>query len=94
MRNLTRTLCLELAPDHINVNNIAPGMVLTPMNQKAIDDPKEREKQVQSIPWKGAAEPWEIAKLAVYLAADDADYVSGQTFTIDGGLMMNQGQGA
>ncbi|MGI8570358.1 MAG: SDR family NAD(P)-dependent oxidoreductase [Methylocella sp.] len=94
LRNLTRTLCLELAPDHINVNNIAPGMVLTPMNQKAIDDPKEREKQVQSIPWKGAAEPWEIAKLAVYLAADDADYVSGQTFTIDGGLMMNQGQGA
>lgn len=87
LRNLTRTLCLELAPDHINVNNIAPGMVLTPFNQQAIDDPKVREEQVQSIPWKRAAEPWEIAR-------NDADYVTGQTFTIDGGLSMNTGQGA
>ena len=94
LRNLTRTLCLELAPDHINVNNIAPGMVLTPMNQSAIDDPQVREQQVQSIPWKRAAEPWEIANLAVYLASEEADYVTGQTFTIDGGLEMNMGQGA
>ena len=94
LRNLTRTLALELAPDHINVNNIAPGMVLTPMNQKAIDDPKAREKQVQSIPWKRAAQPEEIAKLAVYLASEDADYATGQTYVLDGGLMMNLGQGA
>lgn len=70
LRNLTRTLALELAPDHINVNNIAPGMVLTPFNQSAIDDPKIREEQVQSIPWKRAGEPCEIAKLAVYLASE------------------------
>ena len=94
LRNLTRTLALELAPDRINVNNIAPGMVLTPMNQEAMDDPKVLEKQVQSIPFKRAAEPWEIARLAVYLASADADYATGQTFTLDGGLMMNQGQGA
>ena len=94
LRNLTRTLCLELAPDRINVNNLAPGMVLTPMNQAAIDDPKVRDEQVQNIPWKRAAEPWEIARLAVYLASDEADYVTGQTFVIDGGLMMNVGQGA
>jgi glucose 1-dehydrogenase len=94
LRNLTRTLTLELAPDKINVNNIAPGMVLTPMNQPALDDPKVLEEQVQSIPWKRAAEPWEIAKLAVYLASEDAGYASGQTFTLDGGLTMNQGRGA
>lgn len=94
LRNLTRTLALELAPDHINVNNIAPGMVLTPMNQAAIDDPRVREKQVQSIPWKRAAEPREIAQLAVYLASEDADYATGQSFVLDGGLMMNTGQGA
>ena len=94
LRSLTRTLCLELAPDRINVNNLAPGMVLTPMNQAALDDPNVREEQVQSIPWKRAAEPWAIARLAVYLASDDANYVSGQTFTIDGGLTMNLGQGA
>ncbi len=91
---MTRTLALELAPDRINVNNIAPGMVLTPMNQQAIDNPKELEKQVQSIPLKRAAEPWEIARLALYLASEDSDYVTGQSFTIDGGLKMNLGQGA
>jgi glucose 1-dehydrogenase len=94
LRNLTRTLTLELAPDRINVNNIAPGMVLTPMNQPALDDPAVLEKQVQSIPFKRAAEPREIARLAVYLASEEADYATGQTFTIDGGLSMNLGQGA
>lgn len=93
-QNLTRTLALELAPLKINVNNIGPGMVLTPFNQEAIEDPKAREEQVQSIPWKRAAEPWEIGRLAVYLASADADYVTGATFYIDGGLMQNQGQGA
>ncbi|AFZ69685.1 SDR family NAD(P)-dependent oxidoreductase [Deinococcus peraridilitoris] len=94
LRNLTRTLALELAPDLINVNNIAPGMVLTPFNQPAKDDPEVYAKQVQSIPFKRAAQPWEIARLAVYLASSDADYATGQTFVLDGGLMMNTGQGA
>jgi glucose 1-dehydrogenase len=94
IRNLTRTLALELAPLKINVNNIAPGMVLTPFNQEAIDDPKVLEEQVQSIPWKRAAEPSEIGRLAVFLASSDADYVTGATYVMDGGLMQNQGQGA
>ncbi len=91
---LTKTLALELAELQINVNSIGPGMVLTPFNQKAIDDPKVLEEQVQSIPLKRAAEPREIARLAVYLASADADYVHGATVYIDGGLMQNQGQGA
>ncbi len=93
-RNLTTTLALELAPLKINVNSIAPGMVLTPFNQPALDDPEVLEEQVQSIPWKRAAEPWEIGRLAVYLASADADYVTGATYVIDGGLMQNTGQGA
>lgn len=94
LRNLTRTLALELAPDRINVNNIGPGMVLTPFNQQAIDDPGFLEKQVQSIPWKRAAKPEEIGRLAVFLASSDADYVTGSTYYMDGGLMQNAGQGA
>jgi glucose 1-dehydrogenase len=94
VRNLTRTLALELAPLHINVNNLAPGMVLTPFNQAAIDDPELLEQQVQSIPWKRAAKPAEIARLAVFLASSDADYVTGATYVMDGGLMRNLGQGA
>lgn len=92
--NLTRTLALELAELKVNVNNIGPGMVLTPFNEEAVEDRSVREEQVQSIPWKRAAEPWEIGRLAVYLASSDADYVTGATFYIDGGLMQNQGQGA
>jgi glucose 1-dehydrogenase len=94
IRNLTTTLALELARENVTVNAIAPGMVLTPMNQEALDDPKKREEQVQSIPMKRAAEPWEVARLAVYLASKDAAYVTGATFVIDGGLLLNQGQGA
>ncbi len=94
LRNLTTTLALELAPDRINVNNLAPGMVLTPMNQEAIDDPAKLVEQVASIPLKRAASAQEVAQLAVYLASPAADYVTGATFTIDGGLTINTGQGA
>jgi glucose 1-dehydrogenase len=94
IRMLTRTLALELAPHNINVNSLAPGMVLTPFNQPAIDDPKLLEEQVQSIPMKRAAQPAEIAKLAVFLASSDADYVTGASYVMDGGLMINLGQGA
>lgn len=69
-------------------------MVLTPFNQPAIDDPKLLEEQVQSIPWKRAAEPQEIARLAVFLASPDADYVTGATYVMDGWLMRNLSQGA
>lgn len=89
-----RCLALELADKGINVNNIAPGMVLTPMNQEAIDDPKKREEQVASIPMKRAAQPEEIAKVALFLASSDSNYVHGSTYVMDGGLMQNLGQGA
>jgi glucose 1-dehydrogenase len=94
LRNLTRSLALELAPDRINVVNIAPGLVRTPLTQERIDDPQARQEAFLHIPWRRAGEPWEIARLAAYLASEDADYVTGQTFTIDGGLEMNWGQGA
>jgi glucose 1-dehydrogenase len=94
VRMLTRTLALELAEHQINVNSLAPGMVLTPFNQPAIDDPKLLEEQVQSIPMKRAAQPEEIARLAVFLASSDADYVTGASYVMDGGLMINLGQGA
>jgi glucose 1-dehydrogenase len=94
LRNLTTTLALEVAEKNINVNNIAPGMVLTPFNQQAIDDPEERKKEEQSIPMKRAAQPEEIAKVAVFLASEDARYIQGTTIVVDGALMLFQGQGA
>jgi len=89
--SLARSLARELAEDEINVNNVAPGMIQTPMTQKRIDDPKERESSFAAIPWHRAGQPEEIAQLALFLAADTGDYVTGQTWVMDGGLMMNWG---
>ncbi|HLV13103.1 MAG TPA: glucose 1-dehydrogenase [Trueperaceae bacterium] len=94
LRNLTRTLALEAAKHKVNVNAIAPGMILTPMNEEAVEDLRTRARAEANIPWRRAGEPWEVAKLAVYLASSDADYVTGQTFVIDGGLSLHLGQGA
>lgn len=94
LRELTKTLALELAEKNINVNNIAPGMVLTSMNQSALDDPEVLKKQVQSIPMKRAAQPEEIAHVAVFLASEHARYIHGTTIFVDGALMLYQGQGA
>jgi glucose 1-dehydrogenase len=92
LRNLTRTLALELAGEDVNVANIAPGMVLTPMNQQALDDPEVRRREEESIPAKRAAEPWEIAQAAVYIASRAGWYVHGSSLVIDGGLTQNVGQ--
>jgi glucose 1-dehydrogenase len=94
LRMLTRTLSIEVAEHGINVNTLAPGMVLTPFNQAAIDDPDLLDQQVQSIPLKRAARPEEIAGLALFLASGDADYVTGAEYVMDGGLMRSVGQGA
>jgi glucose 1-dehydrogenase len=50
-------------------------------------------RELPRIPMRRPGEPWEIAKLALYLVSEDSDYVTGQSFTIDGGLQMNWGQG-
>jgi len=76
------------------VNYIAPGMVLTPMNQQAIDDPEAQARQVRNIPMKRAAMPEEIAHVAVFLASGQARYIQGTTIVVDGALMLLQGQGA
>ena len=91
VNSLVRSLSREVAEDRINVNAIAPGLIATPMTQKRLDDPQEREKSMQAIPWGRPGRPEEIAGLAVFLASDAADYVTGQTFVMDGGLTMHWG---
>jgi glucose 1-dehydrogenase len=92
--NLTKTLSLEVAELGITVNAIAPGMILTPMNGKALHDPAYAEKLAQGIPLKRPGKPEEVAGVAVFLASPAGSYITGSTVTIDGGLSLELGQGA
>lgn len=94
IRGLSRSLAMELADKQITVNNIAPGMILTKMNQKAVDDISYRKELEQRIPAKISGMPLDVAKAAVFFASDDASYITGTTQIIDGGLHLNRAQGA
>ncbi len=91
VNSLVRSLSAEVAPDRINVNAIAPGYVATSLIRSQLDDPAQRERILQAIPWHRVARPEEIAGLAVFLASDAADYVTGQTWVMDGGMMTTWG---
>lgn len=91
LRMLMRTICLELAPYGITVNNIGPGAIDTPIDADVKADPKKWQALLDEIPLHRVGQPEEIAKLAVYLASDASSYVTGSTFFIDGGLMRNTG---
>ena len=92
LRMLMRTIAVELAPHNITVNNIAPGAVDTPMDAPLKQDAKEMHQLLSEIPLGRMAKPEEVAALAVYLASDDAAYVTGSTFVIDGGMMRHSGR--
>ena len=86
MRMLCRNLAMELAPHKINVNNIAPGAIATPINQKVLDSPEAKAAAVGEIPWGRFGTPEEVAAVAIFLASADSDYVTGSTYYVDGGL--------
>lgn len=91
IRLLMESMAQELAPHHIRANAIAPGAIRTPINQKAWDTPTALQSLQTLIPYGRIGEPDDIARAAVWLASDDADYVVGTTLFVDGGMTLFPG---
>ena len=88
MEMLTKTLALEVANKGIRINAIAPGAIATMMNIDILQDEKKKKDEENKIPMHRIGEPSEIAKVAFFLAAADASYITGATFYVDGGLTL------
>ena len=91
LRMLMRTIAVELAPHQITVNNIGPGAIYTPIDRDVESNPQLNKQILAEIPLGRWGKPEEVANLAVYLASDDAAYVTGSTHFIDGGMLRNAG---
>lgn len=89
LRMLMRDLAVELGPLGITVNNVAPGAIATPINQKMMQNPAELDPLLRNIPLGRLGTSEEVAGLVAYLASEEASYITGSTFVIDGGLMRN-----
>jgi glucose 1-dehydrogenase len=91
LRMLTRTLCVELAPYNITINNICPGAIDTPLDKPIKRKPQELEALLDEIPLRRMGTSDEVAQMAVYLASDEAAYVTGASLFIDGGMSKQSG---
>lgn len=83
---LTKTTAKELASRHINVNAIAPGFITTEMTDELSEDVKNQ--MLTQIPLSKLGNPQDVAKAVVFLASEDASYITGQTLHVDGGMVM------
>jgi glucose 1-dehydrogenase len=83
---LMKTIALELAPHKIRANAIAPGAVKTAINLENFNDPREKEKIMRKIPYGRPGRVEDIASAVVWLASEDADYITGETLYVDGGM--------
>ena len=83
---MMKSLAQELAPHRIRVNAIGPGAIRTPINTAAWSTPEAYADLMRLVPYKRIGEPEDIARVAVFLASDMADYISGVTLFVDGGM--------
>jgi glucose 1-dehydrogenase len=89
LKMLMRTLAVELAPLGITVNNVAPGAIETPIDAKVMQDKEKLAALLNNIPLRRMGQSSDVAGAVTYLASTDADYVTGSTLVVDGGLLRN-----
>ena len=86
IRMLMQTLAQEYGADKIRVNSICPGAIQTPINTNAWNTPEAYNSLMNLIPYNRIGKPEDIGKLAIFLASDDSDYITGASIFIDGGM--------
>jgi glucose 1-dehydrogenase len=89
MKMVMRNLSIELAPYGITINNIAPGAIETPINTALLHDPVKLKALLDNIPLARLGKTSDVAGVAAFLASADADYITGATIVVDGGLTWN-----
>jgi glucose 1-dehydrogenase len=89
LKMMTRNLSIELAPFGITINNIAPGAIETPINTALLNDPAKLGALLSNIPLNRLGKPNDVSSAVAFLASSDADYITGTTLVIDGGLTWN-----
>ena len=87
---LTKDMALELSKYKINVNSVAPGAIMTPMNKDIIESQVKIAEIESKIPWKRMGKPEEVAQAVLYLVSDESDYVTGSTINVDGGSSLGR----
>jgi glucose 1-dehydrogenase len=88
---LMKSIAQEVAPYRIRVNSIGPGAIRTPINTNAWDTPEAYNALMKLIPYRRIGEPEDIGRAAAWLASDQADYITGTTLFIDGGMTLYPG---
>ena len=89
LRMLMRDLAVELGPLGITVNNVAPGAIATPINTALLEDKPKLNALLANIPLGRLGTTDDVAGLVAFLASDQASYINGSTFVVDGGLSRN-----
>jgi glucose 1-dehydrogenase len=88
---MMKSIAQEVAPYRIRVNSIGPGAIRTPINKAAWETPEAYRELLKLIPYKRIGEPEDIARAAVWLVSDEADYITGTTLFVDGGMTLYPG---
>jgi glucose 1-dehydrogenase len=88
---MMKSIAQEVAPYRIRVNSISPGAIRTPINREAWETPEAYAELLKLIPYKRIGEPEDIARAAVWLVSDEADYLTGTSLYVDGGMTLYPG---
>lgn len=88
LKMMMESIAQELAPKKIRINNVSPGAIKTAINKNEWGDEKKKKEMLNQIPYGRIGEPDDIAKVVRWLVSDEADYITGTTIYVDGGMTL------